>query len=161
MSIRFTVSGITFEADTPEEACDAAMRITKMTQPRPAPTIATAAAEENGPAKLPRPSRNLFVGSDHTETIGRFLERLNDNGMKVIFTLAEADRALSTTSLAEAAGMMAMSLPPIIKHILSAAQRSGMDWTNPIRRKHVMLDGKQQSLYVLDKEVMEAMKSLK
>jgi hypothetical protein len=151
MPIRFTVDGTEYEVDTVAEAVSLKQAFGEDSK-----------RNARSPASKPRTAvvagESLANGSPDFKT---FVNSLNDNGRAVIETMVkEYPSPLNTDELAKASRIATMSLPPVFKHIKSAAGKAHLNANEIVKRKQVVHEGKVHSQYEISAQIAEILKDL-
>jgi len=151
MPIRFVIDGIQFEADSPEEAIDAARRMKALAEP-------PNKNQSRTPKRTAPPSPgNNGAAPDYDA----FWKNLNDNGKKIVRALVANRNGLTTDELARETGLDSVVLPPIMKHVRRAAELASVKPDTVIQRRAITVGGRPKSSYVMSGEVVEGMARMK
>lgn len=152
MAIRVTIAGVTYEADTSAEIVELQQLLSGQ-QGRLGLPLAT-----------PKPVVPLVERSELTNgapDYRTFVSTLNANGRAVMAEIIRnAPQGVGTERLAEAAKVQMMSLPPIFKHIRSAAAKAHIDPDSILTRKQVVGKGTVRSEYQLNERIADVMREL-
>jgi proteasome lid subunit RPN8/RPN11 len=154
------IDGITFEADSPEEALSAAREMKVLagaTESREPQRNGTAPRRRRGgPEDILQ--ENVARSGDESEMYRTFWLTVNHNGEKIVGALIEHPGGLTTDSLASETQIAAVSLPPMIKHIRTTAARCGLDPEEFLKRDLVSVAGEPKSLYKLSENTIKNLK---
>jgi hypothetical protein len=153
MAIRVTINGVSYEADTAAEVIELQELLTQPVRRRrqvvPVGEISSLEHhhEKNGDGEVGGDNYRTFVGS------------LNNHGMSVISSLYQAyPNGLYTQDLAKSVGLQPASLPPIFKHLRSAAAKSGLNPDEIVMRRQIVLNNRVLSEYQLAEDTAANLK---
>lgn len=160
MSIRITIAGTVFETDSVDEAIEIHRALSHET------TVAPTANGHPATAQVPiMPSpaapAPAIVSGERSErrftraAIESFIAGLNVNGTNIVATLAANPDGQTTDELAQAVHLPAGALPPVIRHVRTAADRAGLDPDRVLRRLQISEEGRPKSRYRIAQEVIE------
>ena len=166
MPIRVTIDGTEFEADTAAEIVELKRLLSPAAKPSIngnhrdlAPQVSTVlpqAGDVSTAGSVAAPRSTLFT---RTPDLHAFVRALNPNGRKVVSAILGAfPGSIGTSAIAAEAQLGAMSLPPIFKHVRSAATKAGFDPDTVIARRQVVVNDRVLSEYELGKDIAQELK---
>ena len=153
MPVRVTIAGTTFETDSVADAIEIHRALHQGS------SVSTAANGKQaiafGSADAPqKQTESRFTPAK----IMTFVNTLNENGKKVVAALLAHPAGLTTDELAREISLASASLPPVMRHVRTMAERAALDPDRALRRVQISADGKPKSRYRLAEEVITEMR---